>query len=129
MSVENIKQVLESGKGNSNTIRLDSTVWDEDMATFMDYIADTDSVPVDSMIVEFSIPTCVERALHLLDPREREVVNMRFGIGYNENFTLDEIGRRLDLSRERIRQIEKKALSTIGNSGSAPALISLIQRN
>ena len=129
MSVENVKQVLESGKGNSNTVRLDSPVWNEDRATFMDYIVDSDTIPVDSMIADFSIPACVEHALHLLDTREREIVKMRFGIGYNENFTLDEVGRRFNLTRERVRQIEKKALSRIRNSESAPALKSLIETN
>ncbi len=128
MSVENIRQVLESGKGN-NMVRLDSPVWNGDRATFMDYIADSETVPVDSLIAEVSIPSSVERALHLLDMREREIIKMRFGIGYNENFTLDEIGKRFNLTRERIRQIEKKALSTIRNSKSAPALKSLIENN
>lgn len=129
MSVENVRQVLESGKGNSNTVRLDSPVWNEERATFMDYMVDDDNVPVDSLIAEFSIPACVEHALRFLDEREREIVKMRFGIGYDGNFTLDEVGKQFDLTRERVRQIEKKALSKIRNSESAPALKSLIEKN
>lgn len=128
MSVENIRQVLDSGKGN-NVVRLDSPVWNGDRATYMDYIADSDTVPVDSLIAEVSIPENVEHALHLLDIREREIIKMRFGIGYEGNFTLNEIGKRFNLTRERIRQIEKKALSTIRNSEWAPALRSLIEQN
>jgi len=126
MSVENVKQVLESGNG-IRTIGLDSPIWAGERATFLDYIPDSDATPVDSLIAEVSIPESVERALHMLDEREREIIKMRFGIGYQGSFTLDEIGKRLGLTRERIRQIEKKALSTLRHSDSAPALRSLIE--
>ena len=126
MSVENVKQVLESGNGVCN-VRLDSPVWAGEKMTFMDYIPDSVTVPVDSLIAEVSIPEKVESALHVLDEREREIVKMRFGIGFEGAFTLDEIGKKLGLTRERIRQIEKKALSTLRHSDSAPALRSLIE--
>ena len=126
MSVENVKQVLESGNGVCN-VRLDSPVWAGEKMTFMDYIPDSVTVPVDSLIAEASIPEKVESALHVLDEREREIVKMRFGIGFEGAFTLDEIGKKLGLTRERIRQIEKKALSTLRHSDSAPALRSLIE--
>ncbi len=126
MSVENVKQVLESGNG-IRMVGLDSPVWAGEKATFMDYIPDSDATPVDSLIAEVSIPESVERALHMLDEREREIIKMRFGIGYQGSFTLDEIGKRFGLTRERIRQIEKKALSTLRHSDSAPALRSLIE--
>ena len=126
MSAENVKQVLESGNGVCN-VRLDSPVWAGEKMTFMDYIPDSVTVPVDSLIAEVSIPEKVESALHVLDEREREIVKMRFGIGFEGAFTLDEIGKRLGLTRERIRQIEKKALSTLRHSDSAPALRSLIE--
>jgi RNA polymerase primary sigma factor len=125
MSVENVKQVLESGNG-VNMVRLDSPVWEGERATYMDYIPDSGTTPVDSLIAESSIPESIERALHLLEEREREIIKMRFGIGYEGTFTLNEIGSKLGLTRERIRQIEKKALSTIRHSDSAPALRSLI---
>jgi RNA polymerase sigma factor (sigma-70 family) len=128
MSAENVKQVLESAT-TRNTVRLDSPVWKGNRATFADYLADEESVPVDSLIAEFSIPKCVGHALHILDSREREILKMRFGIGYEGRFTLDEIGKKFDLTRERIRQIEKSALSTLRNSSSAAALRSLIEQN
>ena len=126
MSVENVKQVLESGNGGC-TVRLDSPVWDGERMTLMDYIPDSVTAPVDSLIAEVSIPQKVESALHMLDEREREIVKMRFGIGFEGTFTLDEIGKKMGLTRERIRQIEKKALSTLRHSDSAPALRSLIE--
>lgn len=93
----------------------------------MDYIPDADSVPVDSLIAEFSIPESIGRALDMLDMWEREIIKMRFGIGCSGSFTLDEIGKRFNLTRERIMQTEKKSLSTIRHSYSAPALKSLIE--
>jgi DNA-directed RNA polymerase sigma subunit (sigma70/sigma32) len=126
MSEENVKQILESGNG-VNMVRLDSPVWAGERATYMDYIPDSGSTPVDSLIAEISIPESVERALHMLDEREREIIKMRFGIGYQGTFTLNEIGNRFGLTRERIRQIEKKALSTIRHSDCAKALKSLIE--
>lgn len=125
MSLENVKQVLESKNGN-NMVCLDSPVWKGERATFMDYMEDSVSPPVDSLIDEVSIPECVKDALYLLDEKEREIVEMRFGIGSDAACTLDEIGRKFGLTRERIRQIEKKALKKIRDSESAPALRSLI---
>ena len=128
MSLENVRQVLESHNGR-NMVRLDSPVWNGERATYMDYMADSESMPVDTLIAEVSIPSSIEHALGVLDDRERNVINMRFGIGHNQSFTLDEIGKRFDLTRERIRQIEKKALQKIRESSSAPALKSLIEKN
>ena len=128
MSAENVKQVLESAN-TRNTVRLDTPVWNGDRATFADYVADEESMPVDSLIAEFSIPACIRHALHVLETREREILEMRFGIGYEGRLTLDEIGKKFNLTRERIRQIERRALSAIRNSSAAPALRSLIEQN
>ena len=78
------------------------------------------------MIAEVSIPANINHALLRLDDREREVVKMRFGIGYEVAYTLDDIGKKFKLTRERIRQIEKKALDRIRRSKSAPVLRSLM---
>lgn len=125
MSLENVKQVLESKNGN-NIVCLDSPVWKGERATFMDYMEDSVSPPVDSLIDEVSIPECVKDALYILDEKEREIVRMRFGIGCDSTCTLDEIGKKFGLTRERIRQIEKKALKKLRDSESAPVLRSLI---
>jgi len=126
MSLENVRQILESKNGN-NMVRLDSPVWKGERATFLDYMPDSVSLPVDSLIAEVSIPECVKDALYMLDDKERQVVEMRFGIGCETTCTLDEVGKKFGLTRERIRQIEKKALQKIKNSESAPALRSLIE--
>ncbi|HZX13669.1 MAG TPA: sigma-70 family RNA polymerase sigma factor, partial [Thermodesulfobacteriota bacterium] len=81
-----------------------------------DSIADSNSPPPDSIIEAAYLPKNVDEALFKLSPREREVIKMRFGIGYKDSSTLHEIGRKLNLTRERIRQIEKTALYKLGNS-------------
>jgi len=124
MSVENVKRILESS-GN-RVVRLDTPVYDGEKTTYLDYIEDSGSLVVDSMIAEVSIPGNINTALLRLSEREREVVKMRFGIGYENAYTLDEIGRKFKLTRERIRQIEKKALERIKRSKSAPVLRSLM---
>ncbi len=127
MSVENVRQVLESHNGR-NMVRLDSPVWNGEKATYMDYIEDSDTLPVDTLIAEVSIPSNIDDALNILGDREREVIKMRFGIGYAQPSTLDEIGKRFGLTRERIRQIEISALRRIRESPYAPALKSLIDK-
>ena len=125
MSVENVRRILESGA--NRVVRLDTPIWNGEKATFMDYIEDSGALKVDSLIAEISIPGNINDALLILPMREREVVKMRFGIGYECPYTLDEIGRKFRLTRERIRQIEKKALDRIRRSKSAPVLRSLME--
>ncbi len=124
MSVENVKRILESS--TNKVVRLDTPVYDGEKATYLDYVEDSSSLVVDSMIAEISIPGNINTALLRLTEREREVVKMRFGIGYENAYTLDEIGKKFKLTRERIRQIEKKALERIKRSKSAPVLRSLM---
>ncbi|HET7289649.1 MAG TPA: sigma-70 family RNA polymerase sigma factor [Thermodesulfobacteriota bacterium] len=125
MSVENVKRILESSV--NKVVRLDTPVWNGEKATYMDFMEDSSSLDVDSVIAEVSIPDNINDALLMLSIREREVVKMRFGIGYDCPYTLDEIGRKFRLTRERIRQIEKKALDRIRRSKSAPVLRSLME--
>ena len=124
MSVENVKRILESA-GNK-VVRLDTPVYDGEKATYLDFVEDSNSIEVDSIIAEISIPGNIDNALLKLNEREREVVRMRFGIGYEGSYTLDEIGKKFKLTRERIRQIEKKALERLRRSKSAPVLRSLM---
>ncbi|MCC6712906.1 MAG: sigma-70 family RNA polymerase sigma factor, partial [Candidatus Dadabacteria bacterium] len=125
MSVENVRRILESG--TNKVVRLDTPIWNGEKATFLDYVEDSGALKVDSLIAEISIPGNINDALLILPIREREVVKMRFGIGYECPYTLDEIGRKFRLTRERIRQIEKKALDRIRRSKSAPVLRSLME--
>jgi RNA polymerase primary sigma factor len=77
------------------------------------FIEDTQLPPVDRDVLSGERLTHVERALAKLSPREREVLRLRFGLGTEREHTLDEIGTRFSLTRERIRQIELKALTKL----------------
>src|SRR3989304_311638 len=112
MTVGSVKRILTA---NENVLSLDSVIWQGEKTAFMDSIADSNSPPPDSIIEAAYLPKNVDEALFKLSPREREVIKMRFGIGYEDSSTLNEIGRKLNLTRERIRQIEKIALHKLGN--------------
>jgi len=112
MTVGSVKRILTA---NENVLSLDSVIWQGEKTAFMDSIADSNSPPPDSIIEAAYLPKNVDEALFKLSPREREVIKMRFGIGYKDSSTLHEIGRKLNLTRERIRQIEKTALYKLGS--------------
>ncbi len=124
MSVEAVKRVLGA---DERLAYLDSPIWRGEKMTLMDLVPDLNSLPPDLLIADASIPKNLDDALMKLRPREREVLKMRFGIGYDNTSTLDEVGLHLGLTRERIRQIEKRALERLGKSKFAPALKSLIE--
>ena len=124
MPLEGVKRVLGA---DEKVIYLDSPIWQGERMTLMDFVPDPNSLPPDSLIAVASLPKSLGEALMKLRPREREVLKMRFGIGYDNTSTLDEVGRHLGLTRERIRQIEKRALERLGKSKFAPALKSLIE--
>ncbi|MCH8028620.1 MAG: sigma-70 family RNA polymerase sigma factor [Candidatus Dadabacteria bacterium] len=125
MSVEGVKRVLNV---NEKIFRLDSPVHYDGSLTHMDLVEDLNNHSQDTIIAEAMLPKSIDDALLHLSPREREVLRMRFGIGYDNPLTLDSVGKNLGLTRERIRQIEKEALKRLKKSKSAPALRSLLTR-
>jgi RNA polymerase primary sigma factor len=70
----------------------------------------------------------IRDALNILTSREEEIIRLRFGIDQDSTYTLDEIGRRFDLTRERIRQIEKRALEKLATSEMGEILRSFLAR-
>ena len=75
-----------------------------------DFIPDRDSAPTDTQVDRSELTQQVAQALGVLSPREEAVIRLRFGIGQDETMTLEEVGKTLGVTRERIRQIEAKAL-------------------
>ena len=90
-------------------VSLDSPITEDSETAYMDLMADEDAPAVDHDLLESSLRGEIAGLLGNLAPREREVIELRFGIATEETMTLEEVGRKLGLSRERIRQIEKKA--------------------
>src|SRR6187397_1595893 len=103
------EQVLEVRAAARASTSLDAPVGDDDDATLGDFVAGDQPLPEDEVDVELRRQVLLDALLSLPD-REREVVTLRYGIDGNEPRTLEEIGRRLGLTRERVRQIELDSL-------------------
>jgi RNA polymerase primary sigma factor len=95
-------------------------------ATLLDFVVDEDSVSPDSLMAKAALGGRIREALSLLTSREREIIKLRFGIDQEGTNTLDEIGKRFNLTRERIRQIEKGALKKMASSGMEEILKSFL---
>jgi RNA polymerase sigma factor (sigma-70 family) len=113
ISVEVVKRILRSTK---DAISLDTPILDGEKATLLDSIADNDTIIPESLVAKSDLTDKLREALTLLNPREEEILRLRFGIDQHSTYTLDEIGRKFNLTRERIRQIEKAALGKLANS-------------
>ena len=95
---------------------------EEDESTISDFIEDPNgSTPVDE-VTNNILKEALEEALVFLTPREQVILRMRFGFGVKCDHTLEEVGKRFDVTRERIRQIEAKALKNIRESGNGEIL-------
>tara|TARA_Y100000741_G_scaffold107377_1_gene80349 strand:+ start:88 stop:1092 length:1005 start_codon:yes stop_codon:yes gene_type:complete len=106
---EAVKQILDSG---SDTFSLDSPISSEENTSFMDFLED-ETLLQDELSAHSSLQEKINQAISQLEEREQQIINLRFGINDSQILTLDEIGQRFNLTRERIRQIEKKALKKI----------------
>ena len=89
--------------------------------SLLDVLPNDDSPSADKGLVNESLSTEIERALQILTPREREIIKSFFGIGCQE-MTLEEIGERLDLTRERVRQIKEKAIRKLKKPNASKLL-------
>jgi RNA polymerase primary sigma factor len=112
VSVKYVKRIM---KITNDSISLDSPL-DGEKRTLYDFIENEESVSPDSLIVDKELKLSIRNSLSLLSAKEEEVLRMRFGIDRNETVTLDDIGKKFKLTRERIRQIEKKALRKLSVS-------------
>jgi RNA polymerase sigma factor (sigma-70 family) len=92
---------------------LDAPVGDDADATVADFIGDAGADNPEDEAVRATLPAEVQRALSVLTERERRVLVLRFGLDRGEERTLDEVGQHFDLTRERIRQIETRALAKL----------------
>ena len=107
MPLEKVKRVLKIAK---EPVSLDTPIGDEDDSSLGDLIQDANAViPVDAAI-QANLKELITRSLSTLSPREERVLRMRFGIGMSTDHTLEEVGQQFSVTRERIRQIEAKAL-------------------
>ncbi len=112
LPMEKILSILEASR---EPVSLETPVGDED-STLGDFIENKDAVSPYETVRERELTERIKSILATLSPREEKIIRLRFGIGEDSEYTLEEIGRRFNVSRERIRQIEKKALNRLRHS-------------
>ena len=125
MPVDKIRKVMKIAK---EPVSLEAPVGDEEDSSLGDFIADENALqPIDSAIHSNLKETCT-RILSSLTPREERVLRMRFGIGMNTDHTLEEVGQQFNVTRERIRQIEAKALRKLKHPSRSKKLRSFLDQ-
>jgi RNA polymerase primary sigma factor len=115
MSEQQVKETLSVGNKHVST---DATLGENEDMSLMDVLTNPDSVQPDSELMTSSLNMEICRALATLTDREKDVVSLFYGIGFSHNFTLEEIGEKYDLSKERVRQIKEKAIRRLRHSRS-----------
>ena len=124
MPLEKVRKVLKIAK---EPISLETPIGDEEDSHLGDFIEDKNSViPIDAAI-QSNLRDATTRVLSSLTPREERVLRMRFGIGMNTDHTLEEVGQQFSVTRERIRQIEAKALRKLKHPSRSKKLKSFIE--
>ena len=123
MPLENVRKVLKIAK---EPISLETPIGDEEDSHLGDFIEDKNAVlPIDAAI-QSNLRETTTRVLASLTPREERVLRMRFGIGMNTDHTLEEVGQQFSVTRERIRQIEAKALRKLKHPSRSRKLRSFL---
>jgi RNA polymerase primary sigma factor len=108
LPVGKVELLLEAGRQPTS---LETPVGDSEETRLADLVRDVTARTPEESAIRSEMAEEVERAMAPLNAREREVVRLRYGLGTDREYTLEEIGRRLSLTRERVRQIETKAVS------------------
>jgi len=123
MPLEKVRKVLKIAK---EPISLETPIGDEEDSHLGDFIEDKNAViPLDAAI-QANLREATTRVLSTLTPREERVLRMRFGIGMNTDHTLEEVGQQFNVTRERIRQIEAKALRKLKHPSRSRKLRSFL---
>jgi len=125
MPLEKVRKVLKIAK---EPISLETPIGDEEDSHLGDFIEDKNAIlPIDAAI-QANLRETTTRVLASLTPREERVLRMRFGIGMNTDHTLEEVGQQFSVTRERIRQIEAKALRKLKHPSRSRKLRSFLDQ-
>ena len=123
MPLDKVRKVLKIAK---EPVSLETPIGDEEDSSLGDFIEDKNAIaPIDSAI-HSNLRETTTRVLASLTPREERVLRMRFGIGMNTDHTLEEVGQQFNVTRERIRQIEAKALRKLKHPSRSRKLRSFL---
>ena len=123
MPLETVRKVLKVAK---EPLSLETPIGDEEDSQLGDLFEDKNAIlPIDAAI-QSNLRETTTRVLAFLSPREERVLRMRFGIGMNSDHTLEEVGQQFSLTRERIRQIEARALRKLKHPSRSSVLRSFL---
>jgi len=124
MSLDKVEKILKITK---KPISLETPIGEEEDSRLEDFIEDKEAISPQDAAISSNMAKRIQKVLSTLNEREEKILRMRFGIGEKHDHTLDEVGRYFELTRERIRQIEDKALRKLKHSSRADKLRSFIK--
>lgn len=133
-SAEEIAEALEipgykidaALKISTKYVSMDAPLTDDEDTKFIDLFIDEDSPVTDAGLMRESLAKEIQRSLSTLSEKERDVVNLYYGLGMNHGLTLEEIGAKFDLTRERVRQIKEKAIRRLKHNSRSKLLKSYL---
>lgn len=117
-----IDKVSDTMKVSGRHVSMDAPFANGEESSLLDVLVNGDSPKADTGLMNESLSKEIDRALSTLTERERDVVKLFFGIGLNHGLTLEEIGDKFDLTRERVRQIKEKAIRRLRHSSRSKLL-------
>ena len=123
MPLDKVRKVMKIAK---EPVSLETPVGDEDDSSLGDFIEDKNAILPQDAAINSNLRDTTTRVLATLTPREERVLRMRFGIGMNTDHTLEEVGQQFSVTRERIRQIEAKALRKLKHPSRSRKLRSFL---
>ncbi|NQU33965.1 MAG: sigma-70 family RNA polymerase sigma factor, partial [Bacteroidetes bacterium] len=103
-------------------ISMDAPLTVDEDTKFLDFFVPKDNEETDDNLLKESLGNEIQRSLSTLSHKEREIINMYYGIGLNYSLTLEEIGAKFDLTRERVRQIKEKAIRRLRHTARSQLL-------
>ena len=124
MPLEKVRKVLKISK---EPVSLEKPVGDEEDSSLGDFIEDTKALAPLEQAIKSNLSEATTKILSTLTPREERVLRMRFGVGMNTDHTLEEVGLQFSVTRERIRQIEAKALRKLKHPSRSKLLKSFLE--
>ena len=119
MAPDKIRKVLKIVK---EPVSLETPIGDDEESSLGDFVEDRQSISPADAAMALSLEEQTRKVLATLTPREEQILRLRFGIGEKSDYTLEEVGQRFQVTRERIRQIEAKALRKLRNPSRAKSL-------
>lgn len=115
-------KIADTMRVSGRHVSMDAPFVQGEENTLLDVLVNSDSPRADATLISESLQREIERSLSTLTERERDVVKLFYGIGYNHEYTLEEIGDKFDLTRERVRQIKEKAIKRLKHSSRSKHL-------